>query len=54
VLVMIAVKLLIEDLYEIGPEASLAVVLGLLGGGVAASVIADRRERAAGTKGRAG
>jgi tellurite resistance protein TerC len=44
VLAVIAVKLLIEDLYKVGPEASLAVVLGLLAGGITASVIADRRE----------
>jgi tellurite resistance protein TerC len=45
VLAVIAVKLLVEDLYKVGPEASLAIVLGLLGGGIAASLIAERRER---------
>jgi tellurite resistance protein TerC len=50
VLAVIAVKLLIEDLYEVEPEASLAVVLGLLAGGVALSVIAERRERAGGRR----
>src|SRR6185503_11610323 len=48
VLAVVAVKLLIEDVYKMPPEASLAIVLGLLAGGMIASVIADRRERLAG------
>ena len=45
VLAVVAVKLLIEDVYKMPPEASLALVLGLLAGGMILSVIADRRER---------
>jgi hypothetical protein len=41
------VKLMLEDVYKLPPEGSLALVLGLLGGGIVASVIADRREAAA-------
>ena len=48
VLGLVGVKLLIEDVYKMPPEASLAIVLGLLAGGMIASVIADRRERLAG------
>ena len=44
VLAVVAVKLLLEDVYKLPPEGSLAVVLGLLAGGMALSVIADRRE----------
>jgi tellurite resistance protein TerC len=47
VLAVVAVKLLIEDLYKMPPEASLGLVLVLLGGGIVASVIADRRDAAA-------
>jgi hypothetical protein len=38
---------MLEDVYKMPPEASLGLVLALLGGGIVASVIADRRERAA-------
>jgi tellurite resistance protein TerC len=47
VLAVVAVKLMLEDVYVVPPEASLALVLVLLGGGIVASVIADRREAAA-------
>jgi tellurite resistance protein TerC len=47
ILAVVAVKLMLEDVYETPPEASLALVLVLLGGGIVASVIADRREDAA-------
>jgi tellurite resistance protein TerC len=45
VLAVVAVKLLSEDIYKMPPEGSLAIVLGLLAGGMILSVIADRRER---------
>jgi tellurite resistance protein TerC len=48
VLGVVAVKLLLEDVYKMPPEGSLAIVLGLLAGGMILSVIADRRERIAG------
>ena len=48
VLGVVAVKLLIEDLYKVPNLASLALVLALLGGGIWASVIADRRDIRAG------
>ena len=44
ILAVVAVKLMLEDVYKLPPEASLALVLALLGGGIVASVIADRRE----------
>jgi tellurite resistance protein TerC len=44
VLAVVAVKLLLEDVYKMPPEGSLALVLGLLAGGMVLSVIADRRE----------
>jgi tellurite resistance protein TerC len=44
VLAFVAVKLLIEDLYEIGPGLSLAVVAVIFTCGIVASVIADRRD----------
>jgi tellurite resistance protein TerC len=47
ILAVVAAKLMIEDLYKVPPEGSLALVLMLLGGGIAASVIADRRDAAA-------
>ena len=47
ILVVVAVKLMLEDVYKLPPEASLALVLLLLVGGIVASVIADRREAAA-------
>jgi len=47
ILAVVAVKLMLEDVYKLPPEASLALVLALLGGGIVASLIADRREGAA-------
>jgi tellurite resistance protein TerC len=47
ILAVVAVKLMLEDAYKMPPEASLGLVLVLLGCGIAASVIADRREDAA-------
>jgi tellurite resistance protein TerC len=44
VLALVAVKLLIEDIYEIGPGASLAGVAIVFTAGIVASVIADRRD----------
>jgi tellurite resistance protein TerC len=44
VLAVVAVKLLIEDLYKVGPAASLAIVAVVFGVGIIASVIADRRD----------
>jgi tellurite resistance protein TerC len=44
VLAVVAVKLLLEDVYKMPPVGSLALVLGLLAGGMVLSVIADRRE----------
>jgi tellurite resistance protein TerC len=45
VLGVVAVKLLIEDLYKLPAYGSLALVLGLLVGGMITSIVADRRER---------
>ena len=47
ILAVIAVKLMLEDVYKMPPEASLGLVLALLTGGIVVSMIADRRERAA-------
>jgi tellurite resistance protein TerC len=44
ILGIVAVKLMIEDVYKLPPEASLALVLSLLVGGIVASVLAERRE----------
>ena len=44
VLIVVAVKLLIEDLYKMPPELSLLLVAGLLTGGIVASVVAERRD----------
>jgi predicted tellurium resistance membrane protein TerC len=44
VLAAVAVKLLIEDLYVVGPLASLAVIAAFFTVGIAASVWADRRD----------
>jgi tellurite resistance protein TerC len=46
VLGVVAVKLLAEDLYKLGPEASLLVVAACFAVGIGASLIADARERA--------
>jgi tellurite resistance protein TerC len=45
VLGVVAVKLLIEDIYELPAAGSLALVLGLLVGGIVTSIVADRRDR---------
>jgi tellurite resistance protein TerC len=44
VLGVVAVKLLLEDVYKLPAEASLALVLGILAGGILASLLAERRE----------
>ena len=44
VLALVAVKLLIEDVYKIGPAASLGIVALCFVVGIGASVIADRRD----------
>ncbi|MGH2980209.1 MAG: TerC/Alx family metal homeostasis membrane protein [Solirubrobacterales bacterium] len=44
VLGVVAVKLLTEDIYKMPPVGSLAIVLGLLAGGMIVSLIAERRD----------
>ena len=44
VLALVAVKLLIEDVYKIGPIGSLAIVAAAFAVGITASIIADRRD----------
>jgi tellurite resistance protein TerC len=44
VLGLVAVKLLAEDFYKLGPVASLALVAACFAGGIAASLWADRRD----------
>jgi len=44
VLALVAIKLLIEDVYEIGPAGSLVMVAVVFAIGIAASLIADRRD----------
>jgi tellurite resistance protein TerC len=44
VLALVAVKLLIEDIYKIGPELSLAIVGLSFAVGITASLIADARD----------
>jgi tellurite resistance protein TerC len=44
VLGLVAVKLLIEDLYKIGPVASLGIVAVAFTVGIVASIVADRRD----------
>jgi tellurite resistance protein TerC len=44
VLALVAVKLLIEDIYKIGPVGSLALVGAAFAVGIVASVVADRRD----------
>jgi tellurite resistance protein TerC len=46
VLAVVAVKLLLEDVYKVGHVASLAVVLGCFTVGIVASLVADARDRA--------
>jgi len=50
VLALVAVKLLIEDLYKIGPVASLGIVALAFAIGIIASAIADRRDPEAAAK----
>ena len=50
VLAVVAVKLLIEDIYKMSRPGSLAIVLGLLAGGIALSVVAERRDARAGRR----
>jgi tellurite resistance protein TerC len=44
VLALVGVKLLIEDLYTVGPLASLGVIAAAFAVGIVASLIADRRD----------
>ena len=44
VLALVAIKLLIEDIYKIGPVASLAMVALAFAIGIIASIVADRRD----------
>jgi tellurite resistance protein TerC len=44
VLAVVAVKLLIEDIYKLSPVPSLIIVMGLLAGGIILSALADRRD----------
>jgi tellurite resistance protein TerC len=44
VLGIVGVKLLIEDVYKVGPIASLVVVLAAFAVGITASVLVDRRD----------
>jgi tellurite resistance protein TerC len=50
VLALVAVKLLIEDLYKLGPIASLAIVALAFAIGIIASIVADRRDPDAAAK----
>jgi tellurite resistance protein TerC len=44
-LALVAMKLLLEDVYKVGPEVSLGAIVLAFITGIAASVIAERRER---------
>ncbi|MDP9385798.1 MAG: TerC/Alx family metal homeostasis membrane protein [Actinomycetota bacterium] len=44
VLALVAIKLLLEDVYKLGPVASLAVVAVAFAIGIIASIVADRRD----------
>ena len=44
VLGLVAVKLLVEDLYKLGPVASLLVIAAAFAVGIGASIVADRRD----------
>jgi len=44
VLALVAVKLLLEDVYKLGPVASLGVVAAAFAIGIIASIVADRRD----------
>ncbi len=50
VLALVAVKLLMEDVYKIGPIGSLAIVAAAFTIGIVASVLADRRDPDAAAK----
>ena len=50
VLGIVAIKLLAEDLYKVGPVMTLAIVFVAFGIGIVASVIADRRDPDAAAK----
>jgi tellurite resistance protein TerC len=50
VLALVAVKLLLEDVYKVGPVGSLALVAVAFSIGIAASVLADRRDPDAAAK----
>jgi tellurite resistance protein TerC len=50
VLALVAIKLLIEDIYKIGPIASLAMVAVAFAIGIIASIVADRRDPDAAAK----
>ena len=50
VLALVAVKLLIEDIYKIGPVLSLVIVAAAFAIGIIASIIADRRDPDAAAK----
>jgi tellurite resistance protein TerC len=53
VLGLVGVKLLIEDLYKVGPIASLAIVLAAFVVGIVASIMRDRRDPAGAAERRA-
>jgi tellurite resistance protein TerC len=53
VLGIVGVKLLIEDLYKVGPIASLVIVLGAFVVGITASILRDRRDPAGAAERRA-
>jgi len=44
ILAVVAVKLMLEDVYKLPAEGSLGLVLALFTGGILASIIAERRE----------
>jgi TerC family integral membrane protein len=53
VLGIVGVKLLIEDLYKVGPITSLVIVLGAFVVGITASILRDRRDPAGAAERRA-
>jgi predicted tellurium resistance membrane protein TerC len=50
VLALVAVKLLIEDIYKLGPVESLAIVAAAFTVGIIASLVADARDPEADAK----
>ena len=50
VLALVAAKLLLEDLYKVGPELTLVIVFVAFALGILASLIADRRDPDAAAK----